>query len=233
MTTTATDPPRTDADLGSRRNPAGPTTVVGAGRRRRQQLPWIALGVLIIVMSMLGFALWTVNQAARTPVLVAGRSIEAGQPVTSDDLVLVSVGADQGLAVLQAGQEEAIVGRVARGPIPVGTPLSTSLVVGQAEAVPVGQAVVGALLSPGQYPSSSLQAGDRVRLIRTASVSAAPSDEEAASAAVGEATIWAVEPLDDGRRLLFVSLLVPEEGAEATADVAAADRLRLVLLGAG
>lgn len=187
--------------------------------------------MLIIVMSMLGFALWTVNQAARTPVLVAGRGIEAGETIASADLVLVSVGADQGLAVLQAGQEESIVGLVARGPIPAGTPLSPSLVVGPAEAVPPGQAVVGALLSPGQYPSSSMQAGDRVRLIRTATVASTAGDE-AASAAVGEATIWAVEPLDDGRRQLFVSLLVSEEMAEATADVAAADRLRLVLLGA-
>ncbi|MEM9131812.1 MAG: SAF domain-containing protein [Actinomycetota bacterium] len=232
MTTTATDPPRTDADPGPRRAAPGPTTVVGSGRRRRQQLPWIALGVLIIVMSMLGFALWTVNQSARTPVLVAGRGIAAGETIADTDLVLVSVGADQGLTVLQAGQEDAIVGLVARGPIPAGTPLSPSLVVGPAEAVPAGQAVVGALLSPGQYPSSSIQAGDRVRLIRTAAALTV-DDGDDASAAVGEAMIWAVEPIDDGRRQLFVSLLVPEEAAEAAADVAAADRLRLVLLGAG
>ena len=140
MTTTATDLPRTDADLGPRRSASGPTTVVGTGRRRRQQLPWIALGVLIIVMSMLGFALWTVNQSARTPVLVAGRSIDAGETIASTDLVLVSVGADQGLAVLQAGQEDSIVGLVARGPIPAGTPLSTSLVVGLAGGHRLGRA---------------------------------------------------------------------------------------------
>ncbi|MEL7155006.1 MAG: hypothetical protein AAFN30_00250 [Actinomycetota bacterium] len=50
---------------------------------------------------------------------------------------------------------------------------------------------------------------------------------------MGQATIWAVEPLADGGRQLFVSLLVDQSAAEATADVAAADRMRLVLLGAG
>lgn len=230
MNATASDL-STSGGVGARRRSAsGPTAVVGARRSRRQQVPWIALGVLIIVMSMLGFALWSMNESTRTPVLVAGRPIAAGERIEVDDLVLVSVGADGGLAVLAAGQEDVVAGRVARGPIPAGTPLSEALVVGPAEAVPAGQAVIGALLEPGQYPSAAMRAGDRVQVVRTTSAS---SLDDGGTADMGRATIWAVEPLADGRRQLFVSLLVDEAAAEATADVAAANRMRLVLLGAG
>ncbi|MEL7155007.1 MAG: SAF domain-containing protein [Actinomycetota bacterium] len=166
MSATAADLPITQP-VGNGRRSSGPSAVVGRRRSRRQQLPWIALGVLIIVMSMLGFALWSVNQSTRTPVVVAGRPIAAGATIEPDDLVLVSVGADRGLAVLQAGQEDVVVGRVARGPIPVGTPLSEALIVAPAEAVPPGRAVVGALLEPGQYPSAAMRAGDRVQVVRT------------------------------------------------------------------
>lgn len=227
-TTTGAPPISTNRrDAGSLRTSSFPTAGRGA---RRRQLPWIGVGVLLVAMSMLGFSLWSVQQSARTPVLVAGRELAPGDVIQRSDIVLVNVGADAGLTVAGADEEASIVGRVARGPIPVGTPLSSALVVAPSEAVPSGRAVVGTLLEPGQYPAGNLRAGDRVRLIRTSASSSATGDV-ASSLTVGEATIWAIEPVVEGRRELFVSLLVDERAAETVADVAAADRLRLVLLG--
>lgn len=202
----------------------------GGGTAKHRQLPWVALGVLLVVMSMLGFALWSIQQAARTPVLVAGNAIAAGETIQRADLVVVSVGADSGLQLLRSGQEEVVVGRVARGPIPAGTPLSQALVVSASEAVPVGWAVVGAALEPGEYPTSSIRAGDRVLLVRT--TSSALIDEQAVTE-IGEAVLWTVEPFpNSGRGELFVSLLVRETEAAEVANVAAEARLRLLLLGA-
>lgn len=186
--------------------------------------------MLLVVMSMLGFALWSIQQAARTPVLVAGNAIAAGETIQRADVVLVSVGADSGLQLLHSGQEDLVVGRVARGPIPAGTPLSQALVVAASEAVPVGWAVVGAALEPGEYPSSSIRAGDRVLLVRT---SPAASVENRSVTEIGEAVLWTVEPFpNSGRGELFVSLLVRETEAPEVSNVAAEARLRLLLLGA-
>ncbi|MCP4228449.1 MAG: hypothetical protein GY773_34285 [Actinomycetia bacterium] len=202
----------------------------GASATRQRQLPWVALGLLLLVMSMLGFALWSVQQAKRPPVLVAGAAIEAGTEIERSDLILVSVGADSGLELLQAGQEELVVGRVARGPIPVGTPLSLALVVSASEAVPEGLAVVGAALVPGEYPTSSLRAGDRVRLIKTTPANGLGDGGEVTE--IGVATVWTVEPLLSSSQELFVSLLVPDHQSASVAEVVAQDQLRLVLIGA-
>lgn len=186
--------------------------------------------MLLVVMSMLGFALWSIRQASRTPVLVAGTAIDAGDTIERSDLVVVSVGADAGLELLESGREELVVGRVARGPIPAGTPLSTALVVSATDAVPAGWAVVGAALEPGEYPSSSIQAGDRVLLVRTAPT---PSAADGGVTEIGEAVIWTVEPFpNSGRGELFVSLLVRQVEAPEVSNVAAEARLRLLLLGA-
>jgi len=183
----------------------------------------------LLVMSMLGFALWSTQQAARTPVLVAGENIAAGQEISRNDLVLVSVGADAGLELLEAGQEDLVVGRVARGPVPKGTPLSPALVVSASDAVPFGLAVVGAALFPGEYPTSALRAGDRVRLVSTG---ASGDGDDAGVVDLGSATIWTVEPLiASGRGELFVSLLVGDSEAAGIAGVAASEELRLVLVG--
>jgi hypothetical protein len=194
----------------------------------------VALGLLLLVMSILGFALWSVQQSQRTPVLVAAVPIGAGEEIQRVDLVLVSVGAEAGLTVLGADEVDQVVGRVARGPIPRGTPLSPALVVSASEAVPAGRAVVGAALAPGEYPTSTLRAGDRVRLVDTTvagSAGRAGSHDEVVE--LGEATIWTVEPLDaSARSELFVSLLVAENDAASISDVVARDQLRLVLIGA-
>jgi hypothetical protein len=208
---------------------AGPVNVRVSGGQRQRRLPWIALGVLLLVMSILGFALWSVAQASRTPAFVADTDIQAGDTITRDDLTLVNVGADAGLAMLGSGDEDLIVGRVARGPIPAGTPLSAALVVSASEAVPGGQAVVGAQLAPGEYPTPDIQSGDRVRVIRTASQIGVEAEPEVD---LGTALVWSVEPLESSsQQELFISLTVDEEMAATVASSAAEDRLRLILVG--
>lgn len=222
----------------SGRAPDGSAPVGGRPASRQRQLPWLALGLLLVVMSILGFALWTVQQAERVPVVVAAHPLAAGHRIERGDLQVVSVGADAGLAVLGAGEIDQVIGSTARGPIPAGTPLSPALVVGAADLVPPGQAVVGAALVPGELPVSTLLAGDRVLLVATSppgTASGSGVDGEVSRAIdLGSAVVWSIEPLDgSGRPELFVSLLVENGVAAAVADAEAGNRLRLILIGSG
>ena len=225
MTSTIDAPEATSARRGPRWS-AGQGSGPGRGASTRQRrLPWVALGVLLLVMSTLGFALWSIGQAARTPVLVAGAPIEAGAEIQRDDLILVAVGPTPVSPSSAATSSTRWWARSPAAPSPAGTPLSPALVVSPAELVPAGQAVVGASLAPGEYPTSALRAGDRVRLIATG------LDEEMFLA---EASVWAVEPLvNTVSQELFVSLLVDEADAAVVADAAADEGLHLVLVGNG
>lgn len=199
--------------------------------QRTKQLPWVALGVLLVAGSMIGFALWTVSQGERTPAVVAARDIDAGSVVQEADLAVVSIGADNGAVLLDAGDAALVVGEVARGPIPAGTPMSSNLVT-EVGAVPDGEAVLGTSLSPGEYPTGQLRAGDRVLLIETLDGLATQNGDE--PQVVGRATVWSVEELlTSNEPRLFVSLLVPEVDVPRVANLESQGRLRLVLVGPG
>ncbi len=206
-----------------------PTGVVrGPGRNRR--MPWIALGVLLIAGAIVGFALFTISQASRTLVWVSAVDIPAGATIERSQLSLVAVGADPGVRLLPRGQESTVLGGVARNQIPAGTPLSRALVVPPQEVVPAGQAVVGAELKRGQYPTSRLAAGDRVQLVATATAGR-PADD---ALSLGTATVWAIEPpTRSAPDSLFVSLLVPADRVTLVANVAGEDHLRLVMVNSG
>ena len=89
MTDTMTRPPDVSA----------PPAAAGVTRRRRQT-PWIALGVLLMAGSILGFALWSAAQSTRTPVLVAAHDIDAGSILVESDLAVASIAADADVALL-------------------------------------------------------------------------------------------------------------------------------------
>ena len=203
--------------------------VFGASRRQRG-LPWVAMGVLMMAMSILGFALWSMQQASRSPILVAKNGIDAGAVIQQSDVRLVSVGADEGLAVMGRTRLDVVVGSVARAPIPEGTPFSEALLLTEADQVEAGTAVVGASLEPGEYPTPYIGPGDRVGLISVSSGSGASSDEVVD---LGEGVVLGAKALDEfADTRLFVSMVVPAESAASVADAASGRRLRLVILAA-
>lgn len=210
----------------------GPVGVSAHGTpQRRKQLPWAVLGVLLVCGSILAFALWSQQQAERTPVLVAAADIDAGAVIGRDDVKLISIGSDPGVRLLDPSEQNLVVGQVARGPIPEGTPLSELLVVAETDAVPTGQAVVGAPLSPGEYPTSALRAGDIVEMVRVLPRSGVGEQEVEV---LGTATVWTIEGLFAGSEpRLFVSLLVDAELSADVANAVSQDQFRLVLVAGG
>ena len=86
--------------------------------------------------------------------------------------------------------------------------------------------VVGALLTPGELPVSTLRAGDAVELV------AVSGGQGAERESLGTGTVFTTAP-GTQTGSVFVSLVVDDAIAEQVADVASQQRLRLLLLPAG
>jgi hypothetical protein len=195
--------------------------------KRERRVPWIALGLLLVFGAGLGFAAWSQTTSSRSPVLIADRDVAAGEFVEVDAIGTADIGAGPGARTVPASDLELVVGRVARGPIPAGTVLSPDMV-SDGDVVPDGQAVVGAVLESGAYPTATLRPGDSVRMVEAAEA----GDPAAVPKELGAGRVWAVTTPDGpGEGGLFVSLLVPEGQAAAASDAAARQQLRLILVG--
>ena len=156
---------------------------------------------------------------------MAVRDVAAGETVPVDAVGTADIGAGPGVRTVAASDLDLVVGRVARGPIPAGSVLSPDMV-SDGDAVPEGQAVIGAVLEAGAYPTAALRPGDPVRMVEAA----AAGDLAAVPRELGAGRVWAVTTPDGpGAGGLFVSLLVPEDQAAAASSAAARQQLRLVL----
>lgn len=202
--------------------------------RTRRRPGWTIAGVGLVALAMLLGAWVFAARSSTVAVLVAGSDLDAGQVVTAGDLRVVELSGAGGLRAVQPGQQDLLVGRTARGPIPAGTVLNTGLLTERGDAVPAGQIVVGVALEPGASPSARLSPGDRVEVLAVAATTG--TGEASAATVVAAGSVWAVEPIGTGASSVgkaWVSLLIPHGVHEEVAQAAAEGRLRLGLLGAG
>ena len=219
--------------------PAGRVGPAGAGGDRltplsaggsRRRPTWVLVGALLVgVASLLGaWILTSVNQ--RISVLVAARNLDAGTPLGAGDIRVIEIGRTDQLRAIQPAQQDLVLGRATRGPVPEGTVLNTDLFTGKGEAVPGGKVVVASALDPGAAPLG-LRPGDPVRLfvaVRTSGGQGAAGD----AALLGEGTVWSVDR--DGQSTtakLLVSLLLPVELQARAVQAAYEGTLRVSLAG--
>lgn len=219
MTTTTPPaaPPRTNGAKGTR-----PVPVRVAGTRVKR-VPWVALGVILVVAGALMFGLMVQSAGARTTVLVAARDINPGQVIEAADLRVVDVAIDGAASTVAVTQRGQLIGKTATSRIPAGALVSRGqFAVGS--GVAPGRVVVGALLGPGGLPVPNLRVGDEVTLLEARDTERSTSE----TAPLGDATIYLVTPgSQPGTQ--FVSLVVDESLAQRVADAASGQRLRLVL----
>jgi hypothetical protein len=207
--------------------PGSEHAVNRAGRDRgSRRLSWVLLGILLIAGSILAFVLVTLAGTERTPILVAGNRIEAGSIIDVSDVVVAQVAVDGDVDFVDRDERNLVVGQRARTAIGAGTPLTPELIVEQGR-LPDGQAVVGAVLSAGEYPASALSLGDTVTLL---DVGAQGSSSDPAQ--IAEAEIWAIEPLaEQAEPRYFISFAVKTEHQLDVATAAGQGRLRVALAG--
>jgi Flp pilus assembly protein CpaB len=223
-------PPSTNGSGGAERRQ--PVELASPTRRKPS---WILLGALLVGFSALLGAWIFASSSERTSVMVAARDIDPGEVIDSTDLRAVEIGGSTGLRAIQPSQQELIVGRAARGPIPAGTVVNTDLFVEVGQSIPPGFVVAGAALAPGATPVSGLRAGDRVDVLALARTTAGLDDGANGAAVLTTGTVWTVEPAGSGTSVseVWVSVLLPADAQSEFAQAAGDGLLRLSLLGAG
>jgi hypothetical protein len=215
----------------SRTSPSSSPPGVGDGLRvvpasRQRSLTWVLVGLLLVVGGALIFAVVAGRIGQRQAVLAVAQAVPAGQIVHEGDLVAVRVSADPGLRPVLASARGEVAGRVAAVPLVPGT-LLTEAALGAPSPVGPGEAVVGLLLRPGQFPPG-LAAGARVLVAETAPDTGTP----ATPPRVQRATVVEVrEPAaDTGETGTVVAVRLAAASAPSVAGAGAAGRVVLVLI---
>lgn len=217
MTTTT---PRTAAPRTNGSNGAAGVRIAG-GRVKR--VPWVALGVILVVTGALVFGLMVQSAGDRTAVVVAARDISPGQVIQAADLRVVDVAIDGTAATVAGSHRGELIGQSATSRIPAGSILSREQFAASS-GLGAGHVVVGALLGPGGLPVPNLRVGDQVTLLEARDTERSTTATEP----LGEASVYMVTP-GSQTGTQFVSLVVDETVAQRVTDAAAGQRLRLVL----
>jgi hypothetical protein len=181
------------------------------------------LGVVLIV-GLAAVGAWAYDSAgAKTAVVMVAREVAVGQRIERVDLTTVAVaGAVRAIAAVNL---DSVVGKTARVQLLPDTLLQRAMV-SDAAALPVGAALVGLALKPGQLPAEGLAPGDRVQVLRLPEKSVS-GDAGEARVLVPVARVYGsrLDPSNSGGTLL--TLLVP---VGSVPPVAAAGGAGLVVL---
>lgn len=220
-------PPATSAGPAPVPPVSGARRVAGVSRRRR--LPYLLLGVLLVVGCSAGGVVVAAQLGHRQEVLALARPVTVGQQLTARDLKEVSMSTDTGLDVVPARSKGGVVGRPAAYSLPAGALLTRDLV-GSARVPPAGQAEAAVGLKAGQYPPD-LQPGNRVAV-----VVAPPTDATAGgpstSPSLWEAVVTGVRT-DSTDQTTVVSLQMAQADARALAAQSAGQVSVVVESGGG
>ncbi len=220
-------------------DPAVAPVSLTAPKRRRPS--WVAGGVLAVAMAgLLGAWVFTAT-SEQMSIVVAARDLGPGEVLGAGDVRVVEMPRTGAVRAVRASQQDLVVGRATRGPVPAGTILNTGLFAEPDAVIPAGMVVVGASLEPGAAPVAGLGAGDRVTLLgvhptaTTSGSGPAEGEGQAAAVVLTQGSVWATEATGSGGSTgrLWVAVLVPESAQGIVAQAAADDRLRLTLSGVG
>jgi hypothetical protein len=161
----------------------------------------------------------------RQQVIALAHDVKAGQVIERSDLRAVGIASDSSIKTVALASAPSIIGKAANTNLTAGSVLSPDSV-NAAAPLPEGQAIVGASMKPGQYPTG-LRTGDRVLVVTTESQSAqsvtAPDSITATVTDIGAAT--------EATGQSTVSLQLDVADAPAVANAAASNNLALVILG--
>ncbi len=214
VVTAPSSTPRTaGGDRAGRRAGAAPSTRLTGGSRRRRRLPYLLLGVVLVVGCAAAGLLAGARVGSRTLVLVLARPVTVGQVLTAADVREVRIAAD-GVDTVPAGERDRVLGRSVAYSLPAGTVL-TRAAVGATQVPSPGSAIAAVALKAGQFPTG-LSAGSRVTVVVAPATSAVSTTSSGAAASAWEATVVSVAARDTDQTTV-VSLQLAEEDARALA----------------
>lgn len=211
------------------RKPGEPARIArGTGRRRR--VPYLVLGVLLVLICVAGAVITVLQVGNREPMLSLARPVHVGDVLTPQDLRQVPLSSDSGTDLVPASQAATVLGRPVAYSLPAGTLLPRSAF-GRPQVPPTGQATVAVAAKPGQFPPD-LAPGTTVSVIVVpGSGSSTSSTQSPASGGPWSAVVTSVgAPSSD--QSTVVSLQLPVTSARQVAAVPTG-QLSLVAVPAG
>jgi hypothetical protein len=207
---------------------AAPSFVPGGGRQRRWSLALLA--VLVTLGSALAFVVLWMNAGDRKPVLAMRNDVAAGQIIRADDLKVVRVSADAGVALVASSASDDVVGQPATTNLLSGS-LLVAGAVGSDDGLAQGTTVIAIPVPRTEIPSDDLETGDRLVLYRTPGDG---GDAEAGTELIGDGRVFSVDEGEDGATSdIRVSVTVDDGLAPEIASAVAQDQIYLAKAAAG
>jgi hypothetical protein len=205
-----------------------PSLVPGGGRQRRWSLALLA--VLVTLGSALAFVVLWMNAGDRKPVLALKNDVAAGQIIEADDLKVVRVSADSGVALVASSASDDVVGQPATTNLLAGS-LLVADAVGSDDGLAQGTTVIAIPVPRTEIPSDDLETGDRLVLYRTPGGS---GDAGTGTDVIGSGRVFSVDEGDDGSTSdIRVSVTVDEGLAPEIASAVAQDQIYLAKAATG
>ncbi|MFI5953346.1 SAF domain-containing protein [Cryptosporangium sp. NPDC051539] len=219
MSHTATTTPVTTS------GPVSAPRVVGQRRIRGGHLG-LAVALVAIGGLLAAFAFYAATRTG--DFLAVARPVAAGATITAADLATVQVNSTAGLSPLAASERGSVIGKRAKVSLVPGTLLTEDQLTDE-ELVGPGQQQVGIGLKPERMPAKRLSPGDKVQLVATAAPNS--TSEGTSSTETFAATVVDSSPRTDQDATTVLYVAVSQNDAPRVVELAAAERIGVVLTG--
>jgi hypothetical protein len=156
-------------------------------------------------------------------VLVVKDGLQRGQEITSGSLTTINIAADAGNGAVPAVQSSTVIGQKAIVDLPRGSLITTNNI-GSNLGIADGSSVVGVGLTSAQTPSRPLQAGDKVRIVRTPTQGGQIDQKVTPVTGVVDSTKF-----DDMKGLTIVDVIVATAAAQDVVAWSASGNAGLIL----
>lgn len=197
-----------DSTSSSKRSSA--SRIVEPLRRRKVKVPELAIGLFVIAAAVTVSVVLNTDDSEGTGVLAVNRAVQRGEIIDTGDLTVVTLTADQDIALLSTRLADEVVGMRAAVDIDAGTPLSSSHLF---DVVPLSSAdaVVGIVVDDSAAPTD-LVVGDTVRVVF---LDSSLQEGDLVTTLPTLAEVWTVSLADGLSSERSVSLRVPRLVADS------------------
>jgi hypothetical protein len=191
-------------------------------------VPYLLLGVLLVVVCAAGGVFAATRLGDRESVLALSRPVAVGQVIGAQDLKPVSMATDSGVDVLPESAASTVLGQPVAFSLPAGS-LVTRSVLGSPQIPLAGNAIAAVGLKPGQFPPD-LTPGTTVAVLATS------SQGQATGTSNSQTSSWMAVVTGiaarEAEQVTVVSLQLSESDARALAS-APVGQLALVAIARG
>ncbi|QNE22518.1 hypothetical protein F1D05_37230 [Kribbella qitaiheensis] len=209
--------------------PVSGSTRLPSGRERRPALA--ALAVILILLGAAGSALIAVRSGNRQDfVAISAEALPPGHKLVQKDLARGDLAGATGKLVLWS-EAQKVLGKYTSSWLYEGQFVTEASVTDK--PIPEGGALIGVSLESGRAPSSKIDDGDVVRIIRVPSANSEGAPQVLVGAALVTDSQGTVADTKTGNNTLNVTVLVPIDQSTAVAAAAAGKNLVLVKLSPG